>query len=50
MAGENTDYADSVVGSSNAYLSAAVINDCNDILYSFVVFDYCKTVIDSLRV
>ena len=50
MAGENTSYADSVVGSSNAYLSSAIINDCSDILYSFVVFDYCKTIIDSLRV
>jgi len=50
MAGENTAYADTVVGSSHVYLSSAIINDCHDVLYSFVIFDYCNTVIDSLYV
>ncbi len=50
MAWENTDYADTVVGSSHAYVSAAVINECSWVYYSYVVFDYCKDVFDSLRV
>jgi hypothetical protein len=50
LAWENTDFADSVVWSSNSYLSAAVINDCRNILYSHIVFDYCRDVVGSLWV
>ena len=50
MAGENTDYADSIVASSNAYLSSVLVNDCSDVLYSFIIFDYCKTIVDSFWV
>lgn len=50
MAGENTEYADSVVASSHTYLSAAVINNCSNVMHSYLIFDYCENIYESVRV
>jgi len=47
---ENSDYADMVLWSKNCYLSSTIINNCENILYSFSVKDNCLNVLNSLSV
>ncbi|MDD5770397.1 MAG: hypothetical protein PHE25_05500 [Candidatus Gracilibacteria bacterium] len=50
MAGENTDFSDTIVASSNSYLSNIVVEDCKNIFYSFQVINHSEDVFNSVRV
>ncbi len=47
---ENSWFAFSVLWSTNCYLSFTVITDCENILYSFAIKEWCKDVLNSLQV
>jgi len=45
---ENSDYADMVYNSKNAYLSTVVISNCENVLYSISTKDNCTNVFNSI--
>ena len=47
---ENSDFADMVLNSQNAYLSTVVINNCENVLYSLSVKDNSVDVLSSIAV
>jgi hypothetical protein len=50
MKAENSDFAEAVWKSKNAYLSFLVIGDCENILYSFYTQDHIRNVFNSVFV
>ena len=47
---ENSDYADVVINSQNAYLSNTVITNCENVIYSTSVKDNSRNVFESMMV
>ena len=45
---ENSDYADMVYNSKNAYLSTVIISNCENVLYSISTKDNCTNVLNSI--
>ena len=50
MAGENTQYADVIVSSTNCYLSNMIIDNCENIFYTFQSFENCKNIFSSVSI
>lgn len=50
MAGENTEYADTVVAARNAYLSNIVVENCEDVFYTLQAVAGCKNIFNCVQV